>query len=187
MSTHHATDARKRAKDARLFDTLTGFMATLAGFVTVLLALNIAADVLLRNIAGVPMPGTLEVTQYVWMPALVFLALAYTEHKNEHIRAEILVDRLSPRLSRITSVVLKMAAAVVILCAAYYALLSTIHAASIGLEIIGGVTIAVWPMKILMTIALVAYAVQLLIGAVTSGSAHPDSEEGIVDADSPNA
>jgi TRAP-type C4-dicarboxylate transport system permease small subunit len=56
----------------------------------------VTVDVLLRNVLGTSITGTLEVSEFLQGVA-VFLGLAATLRSGSHISADLLVDRLSKR------------------------------------------------------------------------------------------
>jgi TRAP-type mannitol/chloroaromatic compound transport system permease small subunit len=54
------------------------------------------ADVVGTDLFGMPVPGTLEITEST-MVLIVFGALAYTQSRRGHIRVELLYNHVSPR------------------------------------------------------------------------------------------
>src|SRR5215211_2655661 len=67
-------------------DRFSAFLAAVGGLCTAALMINIAVDVILRNTVNHPLEGTLDLTQFVWMPSLVALGLGYALVRGEHIR-----------------------------------------------------------------------------------------------------
>lgn len=95
-------------------------------------ALNLVALVLLLFIMGFvtaeiggrylfnsPITGHLELSE-LFMPAIVFLAMAYTQSTDGHIRLTILVERFSPRWQRVTEMVVLLLSLLALTLLAYY-------------------------------------------------------------------
>ena len=59
--------------------------------------MHIAIDVILRN-AGISIQGTLEVVSFYYMVCLVFLPMGYVELKHQHIRVDLIAQRLPQSL-----------------------------------------------------------------------------------------
>lgn len=81
------------------FDMLAGISARYTGYVgsagIFLLMLHVVADVIMRFSINATMPATLEVSQYWYLPSVVFLGLAVAYRNDDHISAPIIYDRLS--------------------------------------------------------------------------------------------
>lgn len=73
------------------------FMAALC---LLLMMFNIIADILLRTIWGITVPGTAEISASYYMVGAVFLPLPLVELRNESIRVELFYNR-SSRLVKI--------------------------------------------------------------------------------------
>ena len=52
-----------------------------------------------------PLPGTLDLTQFAWMPSAVSLGLGYALLRGEHIRVNLLTAPTGPRTQRIIEIV----------------------------------------------------------------------------------
>jgi len=72
----------------RMCNRATSFVS--AGLLFLMMLL-IVSDVLSRVFANKPLPGTIEFTK-VFMAAVVFLGLSYTEELGGHIRARVLIS-----------------------------------------------------------------------------------------------
>lgn len=77
----------------RLVRLLNRVFLVASGLFLVLMMLHITVDVVLRN-SGVSIQGTLEVVSFYYMVCLVFLPLGYVEIKHQHIRVDLLAQRL---------------------------------------------------------------------------------------------
>lgn len=81
-----------------LLERITNFVGILGGLGILFLLFHVVADVVSRFALNKPINGTLEISQYWYMPIIVFLGLAMAERTDQHISAPIVYDRLKPRL-----------------------------------------------------------------------------------------
>lgn len=147
--------------------SLARFAGVVAGVIVLLMTVQITADVVSRNLFNEPIPGTLELTAFLFMPLIVFLALAYAEYAEEHIRATIVVARLSGRIAQATELAGRIVTLVVVLVLTYYAVIGAIYATEIRLEALGAITLPVWPVKILTAAGWALFALQLTVSTAT--------------------
>lgn len=59
----------------------------------------VVAEVVLRTMFNAPIPGHLEISELI-APAIIFLALAYTQSTGGHVNMTLVVDRLPPTARR---------------------------------------------------------------------------------------
>lgn len=78
-------------------EALSAAMAYLAGWNYVACALFITADILGRSLLGASSTATVEVTGYMLATGIAW-GLAHTLARRAHIRVDVLVNRLPPRL-----------------------------------------------------------------------------------------
>ncbi|MEZ5657379.1 MAG: TRAP transporter small permease [Burkholderiaceae bacterium] len=80
---------------ARLLDPVrAGHVIAMICFVAIMVLVSV--DVILRNLLGTSITGTLEISEFLQGIA-VFLGLAMTFRRGSHIAADLIVDRLSKR------------------------------------------------------------------------------------------
>lgn len=75
-------------------------LAIPAAIACMCLMFHVIGEVAARNLFNRPLPGTLEITQYWWMMAIVFLAFGYTQLRGDHIRATVITEMLDVRWER---------------------------------------------------------------------------------------
>jgi TRAP-type C4-dicarboxylate transport system permease small subunit len=88
----------------RAIDKLAAGGLGLASVLIGLMGLNIVLDVVGRNVFGQPLPSTLEMVQFLWMPGLAILALGHTTLRSEEIRVTVLTDALSPAGAKVADI-----------------------------------------------------------------------------------
>ena len=81
----------------RMVRLLNRVFLVASGLFLILMMLHIAIDVILRN-AGISIQGTLEVVSFYYMVCLVFLPMGYVELKHQHIRVDLIAQRLPQSL-----------------------------------------------------------------------------------------
>lgn len=69
--------------------------------------LFVSAEVISRQLFNAPIPGHLELSELL-MPAIIFLALAYTQATGGHVRMTLVIERMSPRVRRATEIAAKL-------------------------------------------------------------------------------
>jgi TRAP-type mannitol/chloroaromatic compound transport system permease small subunit len=100
-----ANDGDDRLPWLKWIDRFNLLLVVVGGIATVCLMLNIVIDVIARNFFDRPLPGTLDLTQFVWMPSLVALGLGYALLRGEHVRVNLLTAPTGPLVQRIIEVV----------------------------------------------------------------------------------
>jgi len=66
----------------------------LGGIALVFMAVHVSFDAFGKYLFSLPIPATLEVVAYYYMPAVVALPMAWVEGKDGHVSVEMLFDRL---------------------------------------------------------------------------------------------
>ncbi|SIS96338.1 TRAP-type C4-dicarboxylate transport system, small permease component [Gemmobacter megaterium] len=79
---------------------MTGAMGFLGSALVILLVLHVSADVILRNVFGYPIAGTIEVVSMVYMIGICFLPLALADERDAHISVEVLTELMPPGVVR---------------------------------------------------------------------------------------
>lgn len=65
-----------------------------AVIVTFLMMFHVTANALMRTFADEPLPNTLEITQYWYLPIVAFLGFVAAQHRGQHIAADLIYERL---------------------------------------------------------------------------------------------
>lgn len=80
------------------------FITGVSGFFLIPLMLITAADVVARDLFNHPIPGTVELSQYM-LAVFVLLGLAYTQQVKAHVTVSLFTSRLSPHAQLILRMV----------------------------------------------------------------------------------
>ena len=79
------------------------FVAAIGGFFLIPLMLITAADVVMRDVFNRPIPGTVELSQYM-LSVFILLGLAYSQQVKAHVAVSIITSRFSERPQLILSI-----------------------------------------------------------------------------------
>src|SRR5690625_5307593 len=125
----------------------------------------ITLDVLGRNLFNKPLKGTYEMTE-LGAALLVFLALAITHRKDEHITIDFVVDLLPAKVRHIINGIAELIIVAVVL-------LMSQHIFNNGVRMMERKTtttdlsITVYPFLFIITITLVVFALMAIIKAIS--------------------
>ncbi|MBP1327310.1 TRAP-type C4-dicarboxylate transport system permease small subunit [Leucobacter exalbidus] len=148
-----------------LRDRLLNFIEVAAVIVLVVMMLHVVLNALSRSLFKMPIYGTLELTQFWYLPALTLLGLIAAQARNEHIVADLLFDSFPAIMRKWTSFSVNVITAVVAALISWYGLSETVHAFD-KMIMAGATDFPLWPIEALLTISYAAFAIQLLYTAV---------------------
>ena len=136
-------------------------MASAAGAVLVLLALSINFEVVMRYFLGSPTSWVVDFSQYA-LVYITFLAAAWVLAREGHVRIELLVNRLSPKVQRL----LKFSTSVVgaVLCGLFfwYSLQITLEAINTKELFVEATVVPKWPILIVLPIGSIVITLEFL-------------------------
>lgn len=136
--------------------------AGLAGSALILMALIGTADVIGSQFFGRPVPGTVEIGASL-MVAGIALGLPMAQYSRRHIRVEIIVDRLPPRLRAALDIVAQLCLALMLAGIAWMAwrmLLTSIATKEFSQ---GLIEIAMWPARLALALGATLAVVQTIV------------------------
>lgn len=128
-----------------------------AGF-TVLMMVHVVADIAARNLLAATIPATLELVSRYYMPALIFLPLAFVERTNDHIQVTFIFDALPAIVQRVLTPAILALVAAVFFAMAWVALEEAIAKYRIGEFLMGEVPVPLWPGRFLTPVGFFAMA-----------------------------
>ncbi|HPU51167.1 MAG TPA: TRAP transporter small permease [Burkholderiaceae bacterium] len=156
---------------SRVLDALSNGLAALGRLVLLITMLHVTLDVVLRFFFNRPLTGTVEISSYYYMIAVVFLPLAAVELRNGHISVEIVAQHLSEGAQRV------LIGIVCLLSSVFYALLTwrtgleAIEKMHVGERYSSSMDLSIWPPRFmlplgcgLLTLVLVVKGLRLLSG-----------------------
>lgn len=138
----------------RIFHGLSDVCGAVGSLLVVLLILHVSLDVVMRNVFGAPIAGTIEFVSNYYMIGITFLPLALVERRDAHISVDVLTDMMSPRVVYVLAILAAIAAIVVmgLLCwRTYLEALSNYRRGSV-LMVAGTDPLPVWPSYFLLPV-----------------------------------
>ncbi len=140
------------------------FMHYVAGVALVgLLALTVA-DITGRTAFNNPVPGTVEVTALV-LVAVVFLGLAHSEDRGDHITVDLLYVRVGKRFKTVLDVIADVLSVIVIGLMAYQLYQFALRQQDSGAES-PVLQWPVWPFVVIAALGALGYAVSIFLKLV---------------------
>jgi C4-dicarboxylate transporter DctQ subunit len=100
-------------------DKVLNGLACLAGCLMMIALLMVCIDVVMRYFFNSPIGGVLQFSEYVLL-YIPFLAAAYVLKDDSHIKIDIVLNRLSPKLQATLNMVTSMFGFLVLLVLTYY-------------------------------------------------------------------
>jgi TRAP-type C4-dicarboxylate transport system permease small subunit len=140
---------------------LNAILAELGGLLMTIMMLLFLINIITREL-NKPIQGLLQLAVFS-MIILIYLGLAHTEENDQHVRLEVITDRVSPLIKakmRFFTHLIEWLIINICLFAVYQdALRAFIKKASVT----GVVPMPLWPVKWIMVIGLIIYWVQLML------------------------
>jgi TRAP-type C4-dicarboxylate transport system permease small subunit len=80
---------------------LNALLLVAGGLALVLMALHVSLDAFGKYALSMPIPATLEIVAYYYMPAVVALPLAFVEMRNGHVTVDLLFEMFPPPVQKL--------------------------------------------------------------------------------------
>lgn len=155
----------------RAFRKLTHGLMLVGGLGIILMMLNITLDVILKVFWNAPIQGTVEISSYYYMVAIVMLPMAMVEYDDEQISVDLLFNHLPDWLKRTSLMLTFIATAGMLSIITWRTGLDAVRAFNVGEVVMGSREIIVWPARCMLplgfglaAIAAVMRAIMLLRG-----------------------
>ena len=145
----------------RTFAWLSKKAATLGGVLILVMMLAIVVDVSGRYLFNSPLLGGIELNRTL-LVVVVFFGLAYTQLEDGHIRMDLLMVRVSPRLKLILEIFSLVIALSVYVYITYTTIPVTIRSILRGEYETGLIPFPMWPARLFMSIGLFILTLQLV-------------------------
>lgn len=177
-------DATDRVSWLKWIDRFSVLLAVLGGVATVGLMLNVVIDVIGRFFFNQPLPGTLDLTQFTWMPSLVSLGLGYALLRGEHIRVSLLTGPTGSRTQRIIEIVGMVFTLGTTALLILFGTEKAAEAMEFGEKAVGTPWLEIWPYRWVIVVGMVGLILQALaalLRAITVSEFKPvDDDEAVV-------
>ncbi len=173
-------DTTERLPWLKWIDRFNTLLAVLGGIATVGLMINIVLDVLGRFFFNRPLPGTLDLTQFAWMPSLVSLGLGYALLRGEHIRVNLLTAPTGERTQRIIEIVSMVFTLGTVALFIWFGSEKAVEAMNFGEKAVGTPWLEIWPYRWIIVVGmlgLLLQAIAVLLRAITVEKFIPVDED----------
>lgn len=151
--------------------------------VTFVMMVHITVNALMRTFAQSPLPNTLEIVQYWYMPIVAFLGFVAAQYRGQHIAADLVFLMLPQAVRRYVLAAGCLLGAVLMAGFAWYGWGEAMHALQIR-KTAGVSDLIAWPGYFLVPVALGSLTVQLVLAAVNAVR-HPEKDPGTGAASDP--
>lgn len=133
-----------------LFNRLCSWLMFIGGFGVIAMMLNIVADVVAKLVWNAPIQGTVEMSSYYYMVALVMLPMAFVEMQDQQISVDLLFNHFPTWLQKLALVFSCLAAAAILAVMTWRTGLDAMRALRVGEVVMGGREVIVWPSRMVL-------------------------------------
>ena len=138
--------------------TINRFVAGVSGCFLIPLMIITAADVVARDVFNHPIPGTVELSQYM-LAIFILLGLAYSQQVKAHVAVSIITSRFSERAQLILSIITALMSLFIFSVLAWQGLVVGIEERAVS----DMLRIPQYPFRILVAVAAFFLCLELLI------------------------
>lgn len=142
---------------------LTFYVCAVGMFMAVPLMLMTTADVISRSFFNKPIPGVLEMSEYM-LAVIILLGAAYTQQVKGHVWVDFFTVRFSQRVQNVFKVVTDLASLFIISLVVYMGFIEGIEEKAVS----DMLRIPQWPFKTLVAVGGFLLWLELLVDLVDS-------------------
>ena len=158
--------------------SLTELMEFVAAITLAMMLLHVLADVVGRQVIGMPAPATTEVVAYYYMIAAVFLPLPFVELRNRAISVDLFYNTFPHWMKRFSIIIAALCGIVFWGILAVKSSYDAIDAFQKGEMIDGTYTVPIWPTRCALPIAFGLTTMVVALRLVEQGLLGlPESED----------
>ncbi|GAA2853203.1 hypothetical protein GCM10010517_11020 [Streptosporangium fragile] len=152
-----------------------------AVIVTFVMMIHITANALLRALANSPLPNTLEIVQYWYLPTVAFLGFVAAQYRGQHIAADLVFQMLPDVTRRYVLALVFVLCTVLSAGFAWFSWGEAVHAMQTG-KTAGVSDVVAWPAYFLVPLAFASLTVQFGLASLRAVT-HPEADQFIGDPD----
>ncbi|QCO54703.1 TRAP transporter small permease [Pseudorhodobacter turbinis] len=149
-----------------IFRKLTHGLMLVGGLGIFLMMANITLDVVFKVFWNAPIQGTVEISSYYYMVAIVMLPMAMVEYDDEQISVDLLFNHFPDWLKRASLLVTFLATAIMLSIMTWRTGLDAVRAFNVGEVVMGSREIIVWPARCMLPIGFGLAAVAAMLRAI---------------------
>lgn len=149
-------------------------LEVLAAVVILVMMIHIVFNGVLRAFFRMPIPFTLEIVQYWYLPVVALLGFVAAQHRGQHIAADFLFDLLPSLMKRYVLFLVLVVCALIAAGFAWFGFSEALHAMQTG-RTAGSTTIPTWPVYFLVPAIFGSLTLQLG-GSGVRALLHPEKD-----------
>ncbi|WP_138417620.1 TRAP transporter small permease [Aquibacillus sediminis] len=149
----------------KLIDMLSKGLHYVAQFVLFIMAIIVTVDVFSRWMFNKPITGTVDITE-LGLSMVIFLSLAYTHVKKEHITIDFIVEKFPKRIQLVFDSIINLVIAVLIGLVAW-SLFGNAERLYASDTVTGDLRLPIYLFAILAAISITVFALTALLRAIT--------------------
>lgn len=125
---------------------------------------HVTANALMRTMANTPVPNTLEMVQYIYLPIVALLGFIAAQHRGQHVAAELVFQALPSVAKRYVLCAVMLLCSILMAAFAWFGMQEALHRTDMG-QMAGFTEIPSWPVYFLLPLAFGSMTCQFLYGA----------------------
>ena len=134
--------------------------------VLLLMMLNITLDVVLKAVFNAPIQGTVEVSSYYYMVAVVMLPMAFVELEDDQISVDLLFNHFPAAIRSICLLITLSLTAGVLCIMAWRTGQDAVRAFKVGEVVMGSREVIVWPARCMLPLGFSLAAIAAGLRAI---------------------
>ncbi|WP_066285476.1 TRAP transporter small permease subunit [Arthrobacter sp. B6] len=142
----------------RIIDRITVVAVGVAAGLVALMMVHVIIDVTARNLLSAPLPGTLDVVAYFWMPGVSLLALGYAQFRNEQIRVTLLLEALDSVSKRRLDALVEVITLLIVAWLSFVSFEALLGSIDHGERANGTRWVPFWPGRLVVVVSFVILA-----------------------------
>jgi TRAP-type C4-dicarboxylate transport system permease small subunit len=145
---------------------VTYIVCVLGMFLALPLMLITTVDVMSRVFFNKPLPGTLELSEYM-LAIIILLGAAYTQQVQGHVGVDFLTSKFSSRGRKVCKIITDVASLFIITILVVYGYIEGVHETAVSDQL----RVPQWPFKLLVAVGGLMLWLEIFVDLLTSVSA----------------
>lgn len=150
-------------KVKKLIQRLNFFVCAVGMFLVIPLMLLTTGDVIGRGFFAKPIPGTVELSEYI-LATFILLGAAYTQQVKGHVGVSFFTSRLSPRAETLCQIITNALSMVIIAIIVWQGMIKAIHEPTVS----DMLRVPQYPFRLLVAIGGFLLWMEFLIDIINS-------------------
>ena len=149
----------------KVVEQLNQGIAYLSAAAIMIAMFSITAGVFSLKIVDRSLPGVPELSELL-LVVMIYLAVGYTQIKGRHVRVDILLERVSPRIRHRMEIVSQFLVLIILVFLVWQTGVKAIHAIEVGDYIQGDIKFPLTPSKISVFIGLLLLLAYIILDVI---------------------